>query len=96
MVRQLATGYVVEHVEHAYCMTAHGMQGGSVEHATVRRRARRSPRAPVQTALSRAGRQRACTSTCRPPRLTRGSTRRHRARRDPPQWHRVAPPAGAH
>jgi len=34
-VRELPAGYVAEHVEHAYCLTGHGMQGATVEHATV-------------------------------------------------------------
>jgi ATP-dependent exoDNAse (exonuclease V) alpha subunit len=34
-LRTLPAAYVAEHVEHAYCLTGHGMQGGTVEHATV-------------------------------------------------------------
>ena len=35
LVRELPAGYVAEHVEHAYALTGHGMQGATVEHATV-------------------------------------------------------------
>jgi conjugative relaxase-like TrwC/TraI family protein len=34
-VRELPPSYVAEHVEHAYCLTGHGMQGGTVEQAVV-------------------------------------------------------------
>ena len=34
-VRQLPASYVADHVEHAYCLTGHGMQGGTVERALV-------------------------------------------------------------
>jgi len=34
-VRDLPAGYVADHVEHAYCLTGHGMQGGTVERAFV-------------------------------------------------------------
>ena len=34
-VRELPTSYVADHVEHAYCLTGHGMQGGTVEDAIV-------------------------------------------------------------
>jgi conjugative relaxase-like TrwC/TraI family protein len=34
-VRELPAGYVTDHVEHAYCLTGHGMQGGTVERAFV-------------------------------------------------------------
>jgi conjugative relaxase-like TrwC/TraI family protein len=35
VVRELPAGYVAGHVEHAYCLTGHGMQGGTVERAFV-------------------------------------------------------------
>jgi conjugative relaxase-like TrwC/TraI family protein len=35
MVRELPAGYVCDHVEHAYCLTGHGMQGATVEAAIV-------------------------------------------------------------
>jgi hypothetical protein len=35
VVRELPASYVVDHVEHAYCLTGHGMQGGTVERAIV-------------------------------------------------------------
>ncbi|MHB8695908.1 MAG: ATP-dependent DNA helicase, partial [Solirubrobacteraceae bacterium] len=34
-VRDLPASYVADHVEHAYCLTGHGMQGGTVEDAIV-------------------------------------------------------------
>ena len=34
-VRELPAGYIVDQVEHAYCLTGHGMQGGTVERAIV-------------------------------------------------------------
>lgn len=35
LIRQLPAGYAAEHVEHAYALTGHGMQGATVERATV-------------------------------------------------------------
>ena len=35
LIRELPVGYVAEHVEHAYALTGHGVQGATVEHATV-------------------------------------------------------------
>ena len=35
LVRELSGDYVAEHLEHAYALTGHGMQGGTVEAATV-------------------------------------------------------------
>ena len=35
LVRELPAEYVAEHVQHAYCLTGHGMQGATVEHAVV-------------------------------------------------------------
>jgi ATP-dependent exoDNAse (exonuclease V) alpha subunit len=45
---------VAEHVEHAYCRTGHGMQSGTVEHATVVAAPRALTRGWSYTALSRA------------------------------------------
>ena len=67
-VRELPAGYVAEHVEHAYCLTGHGMQGGTVEHATVLARPRELSQGWSYTALSRA----------------RGATRLHIDGRDVP------------
>ena len=53
-VRELPAGYVAEHVEHAYCLTGHGMQGGTVEHATVVAGVRDLTKGWSYTALSRA------------------------------------------
>ena len=52
--RELPAGYVAEHVEHAYCLTGHGMQGATVEHATVVAAPRALTRGWSYTALSRA------------------------------------------
>ncbi len=35
LVRELSGAYASEHLEHAYALTGHGMQGGTVETATV-------------------------------------------------------------
>ena len=35
LVRELPAAYVSEHLEHAYSLTGHGMQGGTVETAVV-------------------------------------------------------------
>ncbi len=53
-LRTLPAIYVAEHVEHAYCLTGHGMQGGTVEHATVVATPRALTRGWSYTALSRA------------------------------------------
>ncbi len=53
-LRTLPAAYVAEHVEHAYCLTGHGMQGGTVEHATVVAAPRALTRGWSYTALSRA------------------------------------------
>ena len=53
-MRELPAGYVAEHVEHAYCLTGHGMQGGTVEHATVLATPRDLTKGWSYTALSRA------------------------------------------
>jgi conjugative relaxase-like TrwC/TraI family protein len=54
LVRKLPAGYVAEHVEHAYALTGHGMQGGTVEHAVVVASAHDLTRGWSYTALSRA------------------------------------------
>ena len=53
-VRELPAGYAAEHVAHAYCLTGHGMQGGTVEHATVLATVRDLTKGWSYTALSRA------------------------------------------
>jgi hypothetical protein len=53
-IRDLPAGYVAEHVEHAYALTGHGMQGGTVEHAVVVASAQDLTRGWSYTALSRA------------------------------------------
>ena len=53
-VRELPADYVAQHVEHAYCLTGHGMQGGTVEHATVLASVRDLTKGWTYTALSRA------------------------------------------
>ena len=54
LVRELPAGYVAEHVEHAYALTGHGMQGGTVEQATVVASPHELSRSWSYTALSRA------------------------------------------
>jgi conjugative relaxase-like TrwC/TraI family protein len=54
VVRALPAGYVAEHVELAYCLTGHGMQGGTVEHATVLATISDLTKGWSYTALSRA------------------------------------------
>jgi hypothetical protein len=54
LVRELPAGYVAEHVELAYALTGHGMQGGTVEHATVVASPEDLSRGWSYTALSRA------------------------------------------
>ena len=52
--RQLPASYVAEHVEHAYALTGHGMQGGTVEQAIVVASVGELTRGWSYTALSRA------------------------------------------
>jgi len=54
LIRELPAGYVAEHVEHAYALTGHGMQGSTVEHATVVASPHDLTRGWSYTALSRA------------------------------------------
>jgi conjugative relaxase-like TrwC/TraI family protein len=53
-VRGLPASYVAEHVEHAYAMTGHGMQGGTVEWAGVVATQGHLTRGWSYTALTRA------------------------------------------
>jgi ATP-dependent exoDNAse (exonuclease V) alpha subunit len=52
--RELPASYVADHVEHAYALTGHGMQGGTVEQATVVASVGELTRGWSYTALSRA------------------------------------------
>ncbi len=52
--RGLPASYVAEHVEHAYALTGHGMQGGTVERAIVVASVGELTRGWSYTALSRA------------------------------------------
>jgi conjugative relaxase-like TrwC/TraI family protein len=54
LVRGLPAAYVAEHVEHAYALTGHGMQGGTVESALVLASPRDLTAGWSYTALSRA------------------------------------------
>jgi hypothetical protein len=54
LTRELPAGYVAEHVEHAYALTGHGMQGGTVEQARVLASPHELTRGWAYTALSRA------------------------------------------
>ncbi|EHN09729.1 Ti-type conjugative transfer relaxase TraA [Patulibacter medicamentivorans] len=53
-MRRLPAEYVAEHVEHAYALTGHGIQGGTVEWAGVVAQPRDLTRGWAYTALSRA------------------------------------------
>jgi hypothetical protein len=54
LVRELPAGYVAEHVEYAYALTGHGMQGGTVEQAIVLAAPHDLTQGWSYTALSRA------------------------------------------
>ena len=54
LVRELPAAYVSEHLEHAYALTGHGMQGGTVERALVVASPRDLTAGWSYTALSRA------------------------------------------
>ena len=54
LVRELPGAYVAEHLEHAYSLTGHGMQGGTVETALVVASPRDLTAGWSYTALSRA------------------------------------------
>ena len=54
LVRELPSAYVSEHLEHAYSLTGHGMQGGTVETALVVASPRDLTAGWSYTALSRA------------------------------------------
>ena len=54
LVRELSPAYVSEHLEHAYCLTGHGMQGATVEQAVVVASPRDLTAGWSYTALSRA------------------------------------------
>lgn len=54
LVRELPAAYVAEHVEHAYSLTGHGMQGGTIESAIVVASPRDLTAGWSYTALSRA------------------------------------------
>ena len=54
LVRELPAAYVAEHIEHAYALTGHGMQGGTVETAVVVASPRDLTAGWSYTALSRA------------------------------------------
>jgi ATP-dependent exoDNAse (exonuclease V) alpha subunit len=57
LVRELPAAYVAEHVEHAYALTGHGMQGGTVEAAVVVASPKDLTAGWSYTALSRARRE---------------------------------------
>jgi hypothetical protein len=54
LVRELPAGYVAEHLEHAYSLTGHGMQGGTLQSAIVVASPRDLTTGWSYTALSRA------------------------------------------
>jgi conjugative relaxase-like TrwC/TraI family protein len=57
LVRELPAGYVEEHLEHAYALTGHGMQGATVEAAIVVASPHELSAGWSYTALSRARRE---------------------------------------
>jgi conjugative relaxase-like TrwC/TraI family protein len=57
LTRELPASYIAEHVEHAYALTAHGIQGATVELAIVVASPRDLTAGWSYTALSRARRQ---------------------------------------
>ena len=57
LVRELPASYAAEHLEHAYALTGHGMQGGTVETALVVAAPRDLTAGWSYTALSRAREQ---------------------------------------
>jgi conjugative relaxase-like TrwC/TraI family protein len=54
LLRRLPAAYVADHVEHAYALTGHGMQGGTVERAFVVAAPHELTKGWSYTALSRA------------------------------------------
>jgi conjugative relaxase-like TrwC/TraI family protein len=67
LVRELPAAYVSEHLEHAYALTGHGMQGGTVERAVVVASPRDLTSGWSYTALSRArGQTRLLIYDCEP------------------------------
>ncbi len=54
LLREMPSAYVTEHVEHAYSLTGHGMQGGTIESAIVVASPRDLTAGWSYTALSRA------------------------------------------
>jgi conjugative relaxase-like TrwC/TraI family protein len=67
LIRELPAGYVAEHVEHAYALTGHGMQGGTVEQAIVIAAPHELSAGWSYTALSRArGQTRLLVTTSQP------------------------------
>ena len=67
LIRELPAEYVAEHVEHAYALTGHGMQGATVERATVLAGVHDLSRGWSYTALSRARGQTRLLITDAPP-----------------------------
>ena len=81
-VRELPASYVADHVEHAYCLTGHGMQGGTVERAFVVASPEDLTAGWSYSALSRARGD--DTAVGRRPRSTRRRAGRGRAARRTP------------
>ena len=66
LIRELPAEYVAEHVEHAYALTGHGMQGATVEAAIVVASPRDLTAGWSYTALSRARATHAAADPRRP------------------------------
>ena len=96
LVRELPGAYVSEHLEHAYSLTGHGIQGGTVETTVVVASPPGSHRRlELHGPLPRAGRD--APSDPRPPaRRGRWRVRAHRADSDPGTKRSPRPRATAH
>ena len=62
-IRSLPAAYVAQHVEYAYALTAHGMQGGTVERAFVLAAPHELTKGWSYTALSAPATTPACSSS---------------------------------
>ena len=91
-IRELPAAYVAEHVEHAYALTGHGMQGATVEQATVVASVGELTRGWSYTALSRArGQTRLLVRDATPQDAASGRTSDPRRRTERPEPEKVLP-----
>ncbi len=82
LVRELPAAYVAEHVEHAYSLTGHGMQGGTIDGAIVVASPRDLTAGWSYTALSRARENHTTARLRRRPRTRAQRVRTHRPNPD--------------